>query len=178
MSICSLEGHSPKFPPSGRYWVAQTAVLIGKVELGERASVWYGAVLRGDNEPLVVGDDSNVQDNCVLHTDPGFPVTIGTGCTIGHKVMLHGCTIGDNTLIGIGASVLNGALIGENCIIGAHALIPEGKVIAPNSLVIGAPGRVMRELKREEIEKLRESAQIYVRNWQRFAKSLTPMDRP
>jgi len=133
------------------------------------ASVWFGAVLRGDQEPIDIGAGSNVQDNCVLHTDTGFPLTIGPDCTVGHLVMLHGCTIGRNSLIGIGAVVLNGAVIGENCLIGAKALITEGKVIPPGSLVMGAPGKVIRQLSEPEIAKLTASARHYADNWKRYA---------
>ncbi len=131
-------------PASGRYWVADNAVVLGKVTIGEDASVWFNTVVRGDNEPIVIGASSNVQDGCVLHTDPGFPLSIGAEATIGHMVMLHGCSIGRGALIGIGAIVLNGARIGEECLIGAGALIPEGKEIPPRSVVFGSPGKVMR----------------------------------
>ena len=130
------------------FWIAPTAVVIGKVRLENNASVWWGAVLRGDNEPITVGEGSNIQDGCVLHTDPGYPLTIGKDVTVGHLAMLHGCVIGDNSLIGIGAVILNGARIGANCLIGAKALIPEGKEIPDNSLVMGAPGQVKREVER------------------------------
>jgi carbonic anhydrase/acetyltransferase-like protein (isoleucine patch superfamily) len=130
-------------------------------------------VLRGDMELILVGEDSNIQDGCVLHTDMGSPLTIGRGCTIGHQAMLHGCVIGDNSLVGIGATILNNAMIGKNCLIGAHALIPEGRTIPDNSLVMGAPGKVVRELDAEAIQRLAKSAEGYVRNWRRFAKSMT-----
>ena len=130
------------------YWIAPTAVVIGKVKLEQNASVWWGAVLRGDNEPITVGEGSNIQDGCVLHADPGYPLTIGKDVTVGHMAMLHGCTIGANSLIGIGAVILNGARIGSNCLIGAKALIPEGKEIPDNSLVMGAPGQIKREVER------------------------------
>ena len=136
------------------------------------ASVWFGAVLRGDNEPLTIGDRTNIQEGSTLHTDMGAPLTIGADCTIGHNVILHGCTIGENSLIGMGAVVLNHAKIGRNCLIGAKALIPEGKVIPDNSLVMGMPGKVVRELDEEAINKLRRSAANYVANWKRFASEL------
>lgn len=153
-------------------WVAPDANVIGNVILEEGASVWFGATLRGDNEPIRVGQGSNVQENCVFHTDMGFPLTIGRNCTIGHKVMLHGCTIGNNSLIGMGATVLNGAKIGDNCLIGAGALITEGKVIPDGSLVMGAPGKVMRQLDAAAIALLKASAEHYQENMRRFAKDL------
>jgi carbonic anhydrase/acetyltransferase-like protein (isoleucine patch superfamily) len=154
------------------FWIAPTAVLIGNVKLAHNASVWWQAVLRGDNEPITVGENSNVQDGSVLHADPGFPLTIGKDVTVGHLAMLHGCTIGDNSLIGIGAVILNGAVIGRNCLIGAKALVPEGKQIPDNSLVMGAPGKVVRELEDRHIARIREAAEHYVQNWQRYARDL------
>lgn len=172
MPAYSLGDARPDLPGDGQYWIAPNAVLIGRVALKRNASVWFGATLRGDNEPIVVGEDSNVQDGCVLHTDAGTPLVIGTGVTVGHLAMLHGCTIGDNTLIGIGAVVLNGARIGRNCLIGAKALIPEGKEIPDNSLVVGAPGRVIRQVSDAQREMLAESAAHYVHNWRRYAAGL------
>ena len=157
-------------------WIAPTAVVIGKVTLGKNASVWWNSVLRGDNEPISVGEGSNIQDGCVLHTDLGFPLVIGRGVTVGHMVMLHGCTIGDDSLIGIGAVVLNGATIGRNCLIGAGALVPEGKSIPDNSLVMGAPGKVVREVSAEHLARMRESAEQYVDNWQRYRRELRAED--
>jgi carbonic anhydrase/acetyltransferase-like protein (isoleucine patch superfamily) len=154
-------------------WVAPSADLIGKVRLLHLASVWFGAVLRGDNEWITVGEGSNVQDGCVLHTDLGAPLTIGSHCTIGHAAILHGCTIGDGSLIGMGAVVLNHAVIGNGCLIGAKALIPEGKIIPDHSLVVGAPGKVIRMLDQEAVAGLLKSAAGYVRNWQRFKAGLT-----
>ena len=150
MALYELDGARVKVPANGRYWVAENATVIGRVEIGEDASVWFNSVLRGDNEPIVVGARANIQDGCVLHTDIGFPLVIGDEATIGHMVMLHGCTIGRGTLIGIGAIVLNGAKIGKNCLIGANCLITEGKEIPDNSLVMGAPGKVVRELSPEQ----------------------------
>jgi carbonic anhydrase/acetyltransferase-like protein (isoleucine patch superfamily) len=172
MPCYRLEDSSVAVPPGGRYWIAPTAILIGKIALEEDASIWFGAVLRGDNELIRVGARSNIQDGCVLHTDMGAPLTIGTGCTIGHLAMLHGCTIGENSLIGIGAVVLNGARIGRNCLIGAKALITEGKEIPDNSLVMGAPGRIVRTLDETAVAALRESAHHYVENSRRFAAGL------
>ncbi len=156
-------------------WVAPDANVIGNVVLEAASSVWFGATLRGDNERITVGRGSNVQENCVFHTDMGFPLTIGAGCTIGHKVMLHGCTIGDNSLIGMGATILNGATIGKNCLIGAGALITENKVIPDGSLVMGAPGKVVRELDADAIQKLAASAEHYSENAARFRRDLTPL---
>jgi carbonic anhydrase/acetyltransferase-like protein (isoleucine patch superfamily) len=173
MPIYALGGASPELPDEGSYWIAASADVIGKVRLEKNASIWFSAVLRGDNELILVGEGSNVQDGCVLHTDVGSPLTIGKNCTIGHQAMLHGCTIGDNSLLGIGATILNNAVIGRNCLIGAHALIPEGKTIPDNSLVMGAPGRVVRQLDAEAIARLAKSAEGYVLNWQRYAKGLS-----
>jgi len=153
-------------------WVAPGCHVIGNVRLDAQASVWFGTTLRGDNDLIAVGARSNIQENCVLHTDPGFPLTIGEGCTIGHKAMLHGCTIGDNSLVGMGATVLNGAVIGRNCLIGAGALITEGKVIPDGSLVMGVPGKVVRDLDAAAIAGLRASASHYAKNAHRFARDL------
>jgi carbonic anhydrase/acetyltransferase-like protein (isoleucine patch superfamily) len=173
MPIYAFEGIAPEFPEQGSYWIAPSASLIGKVRLERDVSIWFGAVLRGDNELLHIGEGTNIQDNCVLHTDPGLPLTISRHCTVGHLAMLHGCSISENTLIGIGATVLNGARIGRNCLIGAHALIPEGKDIPDNSLVMGAPGRVVKEVNAETAERLRQSALGYIAKWRRYASALT-----
>ena len=159
----------------GEHWVADNAVVIGDVVLREGASVWFGAVLRGDNEPIVIGEHSNVQDGAVLHTDMGAPLTLGRDVTIGHQAMLHGCTIGDGTLIGMGATVLNGARIGKGCLIGACALITEGKEIPDGSLVMGAPGKVVRQLDETARAKLLASAAGYQANARRFRAGLTPV---
>lgn len=158
-------------------WVAPDANLIGKVVLEAGASVWFGTTIRADHEEIRVGSGSNVQENCVFHVDAGFPLTIGEGCTIGHKVMLHGCTIGNNSLVGMGATVLNGARIGSNCLIGAGALITENKVIPDNSLVVGVPGKVVRELDEEAIRGLEASAEHYQQNMRRFKDQLRPVGR-
>ena len=176
MTIYALGDAVPAFPAADRYWVAPDATLIGAVKLEDEASVWWGAVLRGDNELLTVGARSNVQDCSVLHTDIGFPLTIGAGCTIGHSVILHGCTIGDNSLVGMGATILNGARIGRNCLIGANALVPEGKEIPDNSLVVGMPGKAIRILDEATIAGLRESATHYVENWKRYRRDLRVLD--
>jgi carbonic anhydrase/acetyltransferase-like protein (isoleucine patch superfamily) len=166
--IYDLGNEQPSLPPEDEHWIAPGAVIIGKVILKKNASVWFGAVLRGDNDPIVIGENTNVQDGAILHTDPGSPLTLGTGVTIGHRVMLHGCTVGDNSLIGIGAIVLNGARIGRNCLIGAGALITENKIIPDGSLVIGSPGRVARALTEAEIAGVAATAERYVANWKRY----------
>lgn len=172
MSVYALGDSKPQLPPQGEYWVAPSASVIGDVILHTNASVWFGATLRGDNDPITVGPDSNIQDGSVLHTDFGSPLTLGRGVTVGHNAMLHGCEVGDYSLIGIGAVVLNGVRIGRNCIIGANALITEGKVIPDNSLVMGQPGKVVRERDPEHIAVLQMSADHYVQNWKRFAAEL------
>ena len=168
--IYALDGVAPAIDPTA--WVAPGSQIIGKVTVMADASVWFGVTIRGDNEPIIIGQGANVQENSVLHTDMGFPLTIGTGCTVGHKAMLHGCTIGDNSLIGMGATVLNGAVIGANCLIGAGALVTERKVIPDGSLVMGAPGRVVRQLDAAAIDWLRQSALVYQRNARRFRAGL------
>jgi carbonic anhydrase/acetyltransferase-like protein (isoleucine patch superfamily) len=173
MTVYALDGIAPELADES--WIAPSADVMGRVRLLHHASVWFEAVLRGDNEWITVGEGSNVQDGCVLHTDMGAPLTIGSHCTIGHKAILHGCKIGDNSLVGMGAVVLNYAVIGKNCLIGAHALIAEGKIIPDNSLVVGAPGKIIRTLNDADAAGLRKSAEGYVRNWQRFAKGLTAL---
>lgn len=153
-------------------FVAPGAVLIGKVILRAQASVWFNAVLRGDNEPITIGERSNVQDGCVLHTDPGSPLTLGCGVTVGHLAMLHGCSVGDNTLIGINAVVLNGARIGRNCIIGANTLVGEGREIPDNSLVLGTPGAVVRTLDDKAVARLQKTADVYVEKSLRYNSQL------
>jgi carbonic anhydrase/acetyltransferase-like protein (isoleucine patch superfamily) len=171
MGVYELDGISPKLPLEGEYWIAENATVLGKVEIKPQASIWFSAVLRGDNELVTVGEGSNIQDGAMLHTDIGAPLSIGRNCTIGHKAVLHGCTVGDNTLIGMGAAVLNHARVGRNCLIGAKALIPEGTIIPENSLVIGIPGKVKRELTSEELEALTKAAVDYVANWKRYMRS-------
>lgn len=174
MTIYALGEHCPEIHPDT--WVAPDANLIGKVVLEEGASVWFGCTIRADHEEIRVGAGSNVQENCVMHIDAGYPLTIGTNCTIGHKVMLHGCTIGDNTLVGMGATVLNGAKIGRNCLIGAGALITENKEIPDNSLVMGAPGRVVRQLDEAAVARIAWSAKHYQDNMRRFRDTLVPVE--
>lgn len=171
MTLYELDGVSPQLP-EGFYWIAPSAQVMGNVIISQNVGIWFGSVLRGDNEPISIGADTNIQENCVMHTDPGFPLVIGEGCTIGHKAMLHGCTIGNNSLIGMGATVLNGAVIGNNCLIGAGALVPEGKTIPDNSLVVGMPGKVIRQLDDEAVNGLKNSAKHYVENARRFAAGL------
>lgn len=174
MMIYTLGDKSPQLPDPDEYWIAPNAVVIGDVVLKSGASVWFGAVLRGDNDPITIGENSNIQDGSVLHTDAGEPLTIGRGVTVGHMAMLHGCEIGDNTLIGIGAVVLGRAKIGRNCLIGANALITEGKVIPDGSLVMGQPGKIVRALEPGQITALEASAEHYVQNWKRYARDMRP----
>ena len=162
MAIYELDGTRPQVSASA--WVADSAQVIGRVALADDASIWFGVVIRGDTETITVGKASNIQDMSVLHADVGMPLTVGEGVTVGHKVMLHGCTIGDNSLIGIGAVVLNGAKIGKNCLVGAGSLVTEGKEFPDGSLIVGSPARVVRQLSPEQIEGLRQSAQHYVHN--------------
>jgi len=169
--IYELDGVRPDLP-EGDHWIADEAVLIGDVVIEEKVSVWFGAVLRGDNERITIGAGSNVQENTVMHTDPGYPLVVGKGCTIGHKAMLHGCEIGDNSLIGMGAIVLNGAHIGRDCLIGAGALVTEGKVIPDGSLVVGSPAKVVRALDAGTIAKLGVSALSYQAKMARYVKGL------
>ena len=175
MTAFRLGDTSPQLPGAGEFWIAPTAVVVGNVKLLKNASVWFGATIRGDNELITIGEGSNVQDGSVLHTDPGAPLTIGTGVTIGHMVMLHGCEIGDNTLIGIGSIILNRTRIGRNCLIGANTLITEGKTIPDNSVVMGSPGRVVRPSGESETTMITYSAAHYVENWKRYQRDLKPV---
>lgn len=174
MALLALDGQAPK-RPAGFYFVADSAEVIGNVALEEDSSIWFKAVLRGDNELISIGNGTNVQDHCLLHTDVGFPLNIGRGCTIGHRAILHGCSIGDYSLVGMGATILNGAQIGRHCLVGANTLITEGKVVPDNSLIVGAPGKVVRQLDQDEREWLHRSAEHYVANAQRFAAGLRPV---
>ena len=175
MPIHSLDGVTPKLPKSGDFWVAPGAHVIGNVRLGEGVTVWFGAVIRGDNEEIVIGDGTNVQDNSVLHSDAGAPLTIGVNVTIGHRVTAHGCTIADDCLIGMGATILNRAKIARNCIVGAGALVTEGKEFPEGSLIVGAPAKVMRPLTERDIAMIRASAAGYVANGRRYAQGLKPI---
>ncbi|MDP3858121.1 MAG: gamma carbonic anhydrase family protein [Stagnimonas sp.] len=172
--LYALDDHRPRLL-GGNHYIADSAAVIGQVVLHEGASVWFGAILRGDTEPITIGERSNVQDGSVLHTDLGVPLSIGRDCTIGHQVMLHGCTIGDNCVIGIQSVVLNRAVIGRNSIVGAGTVIPEGKVFPEGVLILGSPGKVVRELTPQQIAFITLSAQHYVQNGQRFAKGLRPL---
>ncbi|GGG46921.1 gamma carbonic anhydrase family protein [Caldovatus sediminis] len=172
MPIYALDDRVPVLPEAGRFWVAPDAHVIGRVALGDEVGIWFGAVLRGDNEPIEIGARSNVQEGVMMHTDPGFPLRIGAGVTVGHHAILHGCTIGDDSLIGMGATVLNGARIGRNCLVGANALVTEGKEFPDNSLIVGAPAKAVREVDAKIREIIRVSAEFYVNNWRRFAAGL------
>ena len=173
MSIYQLDDIVPDVHPS--VFVADTARVMGRVTLAEDASVWFGAVLRGDNEWIEIGEGTNIQEGCVLHTDMGFPMRIGAGCTIGHRAILHGCTIGENSLIGMGATVLNGARIGRNCLVGANALVTEGKDFPDGSLIVGAPAKAIRSLGEEAFAGLQGSARSYVERARLFARELKPI---
>jgi carbonic anhydrase/acetyltransferase-like protein (isoleucine patch superfamily) len=172
MAIYELDGQRPDLPSDGNYFIADSASVIGKVRLLSGASVWFGAVLRGDNEWIEIGEGSNVQDNCTCHTDMGFPLVIGTNCTVGHNVILHGCTVEDGALVGMGSTVMNGAVIRRGSIVGAGSVITEGKQFPEYSLIIGAPARVIRTLEPAQIEAMGGAARSYQRNGPRFKKGL------
>ncbi|MBZ9671118.1 gamma carbonic anhydrase family protein [Mesorhizobium sp. ES1-3] len=172
MPLYAIDGTEPSFADADSNWIAPDATLIGDIRIGRNAGFWFGVVIRGDNEPVVIGADTNVQEHTVMHTDPGFPLTIGQGCTIGHRAMLHGCTIGDNSLIGMGAILLNGARIGKNSLVGAGALVTEGKEFPDNSLIVGSPAKAIKVLDDAAVERLRASAAHYVANGQRFKAGL------
>jgi carbonic anhydrase/acetyltransferase-like protein (isoleucine patch superfamily) len=173
MPLYAIDGLHPVLPDDGSAWVAPSADLIGDVRLGAEASVWFGAAIRADNTPILIGARTNIQEGAVLHSDPGSPLTIGAGCTVGHRAILHGCTIGTNVLVGMGATVLNDAVIGDDCLIGAGALVTEGKVFAPGSLIVGAPARVARALSPDAIAKLQAAARGYADRARRYAAGLT-----
>ena len=175
MTLFALGEHAPVLPEDGDFWIAPDANVIGRVTLASASSVWFGSTLRGDNEPIEIGHGTNLQENCVVHTDPGFPVKIGANCTIGHKAMIHGCTIGDGTLVGMGATILNGAVIGEGSLIGAGALVTEGKEIPPGSLVMGMPGKVVRELGAEGRAQNLEAAEVYRNRMRVYRERLRPL---
>ena len=172
--IYALDGTAPTIHPTA--WVAPSAVLIGDVTLGEGASVWFNAVLRGDNEPIMIGPRSNVQDGCVVHTDPGFPVVVEEGVTIGHLAMIHGCHIGAGALIGMKASLLNGARVGPGALVGAGALVPEGRAVEAGKLALGAPAKAMRDLRKEEIQRCEASAAAYAHRARQYREGLSPVE--
>ena len=175
MTLFALDGVSPRVPEDGDFWVAPDANVIGDVVLERAVSIWFGCTLRGDTERLTIGAGSNVQENSVVHADLGFPVVIGANCTIGHKAMIHGCEIGDGSLIGMGATVLNGARVGKGCLIGAGALITEGKVIPDGSLVMGMPGKVVRDLDEDARANLLVSAENYRARMRQYRAGLVPL---
>jgi carbonic anhydrase/acetyltransferase-like protein (isoleucine patch superfamily) len=175
MTLFALDGVQPRVPDDGDYWVAPGAMVMGSVEIGAGASVWFGAVIRGDNDLIVLGAGCNIQDNSVLHTDAGFPMHIGADVTVGHRAILHGCIVGEGSLIGMGATLLNGSVIGKGCLIGAGALVPEGKIIPDGSLVLGMPGKVVRQLDSKARQELRETAHRYVLNQRRFRAGMYPV---
>ena len=172
MSLYALDGVAPERPGDGEYWIAPGAAVIGAVTLAPRVGIWFGAVLRGDQERITIGEDTNVQEHSIFHTDHGFPLTVGKGCTIGHRAVLHGCTIGDRVLIGMGATVLNHAVIAEDCVVGAGALVTEGKSFPPKSLIVGAPARAVKTLTDEQLAGLRMSAAVYVEKAKRYRAAL------
>jgi carbonic anhydrase/acetyltransferase-like protein (isoleucine patch superfamily) len=174
MAVYALADADLEVEDETAFWIAPNAVVIGRVILKRNASIWWGAVLRGDNEPIIVGENSNVQDGAVLHTDPGAPLTIGADVTIGHQAMLHGCTLADRVLIGIKATILNYASIGADCLVGAHALVTERKSFGPGQLITGAPARVSRALEEQQRQLIQFSAAHYVENWKRYARDLKP----
>ena len=173
MPVYELDGKAPQIGQG--VWIAPDAHVIGEVVLGDNVGLWFGTVIRGDTSLIRVGAGTNVQDGTMLHSDHGVPLTIGADCTIGHHAILHGCTVGDRVLVGMGATILNQAVIGDECVIGANALVTEGKVFDAGSLIVGSPARVMRELDGEAVEGLKRSAESYVRNWQRFKRGLKPI---
>ncbi|TCR63712.1 gamma carbonic anhydrase family protein [Bosea sp. BK604] len=176
MPLYSLDGTAPERPADGDWWLAPDAHVIGRVRIGAEVGIWFGCVLRGDNEWIEIGARSNIQEGCVLHTDMGFPMTIGEGCTIGHRAILHGCTIAPNSLIGMGATVLNGAKIGRNSLVGANALVTEGKEFPDNSLIVGAPARAIRTLDEKAAAGIAGTAAGYVARWRQFAAGLKRLD--
>jgi carbonic anhydrase/acetyltransferase-like protein (isoleucine patch superfamily) len=172
MAIFALDGTTPDLPGEGHYWIAESASVIGRVRLKTDASVWFGSVLRGDNEWIELGERSQIQDNCTVHTDLGFPITIGEDCVIGHNVVLHGCVIGSRSLVGMGAIMLNGAKIGRNCLVGAGALITEGKEFPDGSMIVGSPARVLRSVDAKATEMILQGAEEYVQRWRLYAGRL------
>jgi carbonic anhydrase/acetyltransferase-like protein (isoleucine patch superfamily) len=176
MALYEIDGQRPTLPADGSAWVAPGAQLIGDARIGREVGIWFRAVIRADNTPIFVGDRTNLQEGAILHSDPGVPCTIGEGCTVGHRAILHGCTIGNNVLIGMGATVLNRAVIGDNCLVGAGALVTEGKVFPPGSLIVGSPARVVRMLDDDAIQALRQSAIDYAARARDYAAELKRID--
>ena len=176
MTLYKLDGVAPRTPGPAKFWVAPTAVVIGNVEIGEDASIWWGAVVRGDLDTIRIGPGCNIQDGSVLHADPGVPLTLGENVTVGHMAMVHGCTVGRGSLIGIGAIVLNNAVIGEECLVGAGTLVPEGKTYPPRSLILGSPGRVVRSIGADDIARMERTAAGYQARWKRYVAGLEPRD--
>jgi carbonic anhydrase/acetyltransferase-like protein (isoleucine patch superfamily) len=172
MPLYALGNDEPQLPADDDCWLAPDSHVIGKVRLGPGVGIWFGAVLRGDNELIDIGAGTNIQEGTMIHTDMGYPATIGMNCTIGHHAIIHGCTIGNNSLVGMGATILNGARIGSNCLVGANALVTEGKEFPDNSLIVGSPARVIRTLDDKAVENIRKSAESYVANWQRFKRDM------
>ena len=176
MATYALGLHVPRLPAEGRFWIAPGAHVVGQVEIGDEVGIWFGATVRGDRAPIRIGARTNVQEGAVLHADPGFPLTIGEGVTVGHRAIVHGCTVGDDSLIGMGATVMNGARIGAESVVGAGALVTEGKSFPDRSLIVGSPARAVRQLDDAALEGLRRSAQSYVDNWRRFRAELKRLD--
>ena len=176
MPLYALDDWRPELPPEGEYWIAPDATLIGRVRLGKGASVWFGSVLRADNEWISIGENTNIQDLCVLHTDPGIPLTLGANVSVGHGAVVHGATVGDNSIVGMGATLLNRSRIGKNSIVGAHALIPEGKEFPDNSLIVGVPGKAIRTIAEDQVPMLLMNAQIYFERWQHYRVELKRVD--
>lgn len=174
MPVYAIDGKAPEFEDADTNWIAPDATLIGNIRIGRNVGFWFGVVIRGDGELITIGADTNVQEHTIMHTDPGFPLTIGKGCTIGHRALLHGCTVGDNSLIGMGAVLLNGARIGANSLVGAGALVTEGKAFEAGKLILGSPARVMRALTPAQLAGIGTSAEIYVKNARRYAAGLKP----
>jgi carbonic anhydrase/acetyltransferase-like protein (isoleucine patch superfamily) len=172
MPLYALKDWRPELPADGECWIAPNATLIGRVRIAKGASVWFGSVLRGDNDWISVGENSNIQDLCILHADPGIPLNIGAGVSVGHGAVVHGATVGDNCIVGMGATLLNHARIGQNSIVGANALIPEGKEFPDNALLVGVPARVARTISENDIPMLRMNAEIYHHRWQRYREEL------
>lgn len=175
MTVYALDEHTPKLPPDGRYWVAPGAHVIGRVTLGIDVGIWFGAVIRADNDTIEIGEGTNIQEHCLLHADPGFPIRIGAGCVVGHRAIVHGCTIGSGTLVGMGSTIINGAKIGNNCLIGANSLITEGKEFPDGTLIMGSPAKAIRPVPLEAIENIRKDAVRYAERWKRYVTGLRPV---